>query len=318
MDFYRHMVISGGSLKVLSVIGCLKYLSEKNLMDNIITFVGTSGGSILCLMLVCGFDIVEMIDFLYHKINDESLLQFKAEECLEIFNTFGINSGQIIIDVVEAILMKKFNKKDMTFMELGKQTGKDLVVTVSNLTTEKCEFFSMNTKPNMSIVTAIRISCSVPMIFSPVVIDNQIYVDGGIFNNFPINYFDNETIKDVIGINVFYSNYKKTNDFVEYFMMIINSMINKVNESERRSDKKKLDHNIIVLDFEDDDWFSFTDLKIKKLSKQMWVNLIQKGYNAINEQYQSLEIQQELQEIQELQTIPACENKLHTGNDDII
>jgi NTE family protein len=39
----------------------------------------------------------------------------------------------------------------------------------------------------MSVRLAIRISISVPIVFTPVLYNNNYYVDGGVINNFPMN-----------------------------------------------------------------------------------------------------------------------------------
>ena len=51
------------------------------------------------------------------------------------------------------------------------------------------------------IVEAVTASCSVPIIFNPVVIKGIHYVDGGLFHNFPVSIIRNECDK-IIGVNV--------------------------------------------------------------------------------------------------------------------
>lgn len=85
---------------------------------------------------------------------------------------------------------------------------KYLFITGSNLQTGKCEIFSHLHTPNMIIADAVRISMSIPFLFYPhkmtilkdgkPIIDpnNQsFYVDGGIFNNYPIRVFDPISVK---------------------------------------------------------------------------------------------------------------------------
>lgn len=48
---------------------------------------------------------------------------------------------------------------------------------------------------------AIRASCSIPIIFSPVIIDGVHYVDGGLFHNFPVSII-RDRCEMVIGVNV--------------------------------------------------------------------------------------------------------------------
>ena len=51
------------------------------------------------------------------------------------------------------------------------------------------------------IVEAVTASCSIPIIFSPVVINGVHYVDGGLFHNFPVSII-REECERIIGVNV--------------------------------------------------------------------------------------------------------------------
>jgi NTE family protein len=132
--------------------------------------------------------------------------------------------------------------------------------------------------PNLSIVTAIRISCCIPIIYSPLTINDDIYMDGGLYNNFPIDYFKNNKLKDILGINIVYKNYKCVDNLFSYINFIVNSLVEKVN-SKNLNDIEK---NIVIMDFVEDDWFSITELKLK-FPKENWVSYINMGYKSIKE-----------------------------------
>ena len=51
------------------------------------------------------------------------------------------------------------------------------------------------------IVEAVTASCSIPIIFTPVVINGIHYVDGGLFHNFPVSII-REECERIIGVNV--------------------------------------------------------------------------------------------------------------------
>lgn len=273
---FKNIVIAGGALKVISVLGCIKYLEDKHLKNAINTFVGTSAGSILCLFLVLDYTFEEIFEFLYKNLSDKKINSFNPEECLNILSNYGFSSGENLDLLIERIIYKKLKQKDINFIELAKLTGKDLVVCVANLTKEKTEFFNVDTMPNLSVLTAIKVSCSVPIIFSPISINNDIYMDGGLYNNFPIDYFKNHNLRDILGINVQFSNYKKTDTFVDYIKFIISSLVEKVNVKSVTDMEK----NIVTLDFEEDDWFSFLELSLK-FPKENWYNFINFGYQEI-------------------------------------
>lgn len=275
---FTSIVIAGGALKVIAVIGCIKYLQEKDLIKNIKNLIGTSAGSIMCLFLALDYTYVEIIDFLVHNLSDPEINTFDPTECFDILTNYGINSGKNIELLLQRIVYKKLKTNDISFIELAKMTGKNLVVCVSNLSKEKSEFFNVDTMPNLSIVTAIRISCCIPIIYSPLTVNDDIYMDGGLYNNFPIDYLKNNKLQDILGINIVYKNYKCVDNLFSYINFIVNSLVEKVN-SKILNDIEK---NIIIMDFIEDDWFSLTELKLK-FPKENWVSYINMGYKNIKD-----------------------------------
>lgn len=279
---FSSIVIAGGALRVISVIGCVKYLEEQNMIKCLKNYVGTSAGSILCLLLVLGYTHAEIIEFLYTHLAKDEISSFAIDECMDFFTTFGINSGENIKILISDIISQKSFQKDISFIELAKKTGKHFVVCVSNVTKERSEFFSVDTTPNMSVIEAIRTSCSIPFIFTPVVINGDIYMDGCLFNNFPIDYFTkhNQTIQqDILGINITNSNYKKMDNIMEFSLMLINTLISKLNAKNTQDCSAR---NIITIDIPEEDWFSIMDLAIK-FPKTKWAPYVSQGYHLLKE-----------------------------------
>ena len=81
-------------------------------------------------------------------------------------------------------LKEKYNLEDINFIDHFKLTGKKLTMIGTNFS-KACEtVFNYETYPLMSVITAIRISCSIPVIFEPVLFEGDYYIDGGLINNF--------------------------------------------------------------------------------------------------------------------------------------
>lgn len=79
-----------------------------------------------------------------------------------------------------------------TFSEFYQITRKRLVIVGTNLTDQCAVYFSHETYPDMSVMDAVEISCSIPFIFRSREIlfdgDDVIeYTDGGLVDNFPID-----------------------------------------------------------------------------------------------------------------------------------
>jgi predicted acylesterase/phospholipase RssA len=273
---YTSMVIAGGAMKAMACIGVAKYLEERSLLKHIKNFVGTSAGSIMCLTMVLGYSWTEMKQFLVETLADESSTAFDIEKLFSIMTTYGMNDGSGIGTAMGNLIYKKFHLRDITFIELAKASGKNLVVCVSNLTKETPEYFSVDTTPNLSVVKAIIASCSIPILFEPVHINGCLYLDGGLYNNFPIDYFSDHKLKDILGINIVFKNYQKHDTFGKYLRFLFNSVVERFNNKITNSKDK----NIVTLEFEDEEgWFSIDEVKIR-LSDEKLEEYINIGYNA--------------------------------------
>lgn len=207
--------MSGGGIKGVSFIGALDYLNNIKYIDitKIKNWVGTSAGALVALLLSCGYTTLEIgdfvIDFDFTKIN----LDISVDN---VFLNYGINNGERFEFILKSFIKNKFNLDDITFAELYKITNNNLLIIGTNFT--KCceEVFSYKTTPNMSVLIAARISCSIPVFFTPVLYNGNYYVDGCIKNNFPI---DQCNIKTTLGL------YIKHNDMIEEITSIFSIII---------------------------------------------------------------------------------------------
>lgn len=281
---FTSVVISGGAVKGISVLGCMRYLEEKGLLSGVRNYVGTSAGSIVCLFMVLGFKHKEVRKFLIESLNDESIRTFDMEKALDMLTTFGLTDGSTIEEIFRRALYKKVHVREMTFLELAKATGKNLVVCAANMTKETHEFFSVDTTPMLSVVTAIRASCSLPLMFQPVKINDDMYIDGALYNNFPIDYFKDTHLRDILGIHIAPSKVVITNIFT-FFLYLINSVINKVN----KKDYNNPDLNIVTIDIEDQEWFSLDTMQLQ-VSADTIDAYMEKGYRAIEDRLQVLQV----------------------------
>jgi len=74
-------------------------------------------------------------------------------------------------------------------------------------------YFNHREFPDMTIRDALRISMSIPIMFEPVRVDDHVYVDGGLADNFPLYVFDSED--DVINARHAISNKKTLGFFLQ-------------------------------------------------------------------------------------------------------
>lgn len=276
---YRSLVISGGHMKSISCIGSLAYLHEVGLLSSIRNFVGTSAGSIMSLFGVLGYLPQDMIRFIMQHLATDEVNKLNVEEVFNVFETYGFNNGSSIEKFVSGMIFEKLNINDITFIDLAKQTGRHLVVCVSNITQHRAEYWSVDTTPDVSVVKAIRASCSLPILFSPVKHGDDLYIDGALFNNFPMNYFQGTKLKDVLGINIVSTRLpNKVDNITDYISLILQLALIRIT-THHESDMK---NNVVALALEDTAWISLTDMRIS-VPKDVIETYIMIGYTKMKE-----------------------------------
>ena len=74
----------------------------------------------------------------------------------------------------------------------------------------------------MSVITALRISFSIPIVFNRVLLDDLTYIDGGVVDNFPINLFK-QSIDETLGLYI--KGNKDNNNIESLDSFIINILL---------------------------------------------------------------------------------------------
>ena len=225
----KTLCLSGGGINCLSFIGALEYLEYCNYIniDKINNYIGTSGGSILCLFLVLGYSLKEIKDFIL-KFDFNPLNNIDNNNLDNILINYGINNGDSFIIIFINFIKSKFNIENINFLDLYKITKKKLNIIGTNFTKSCEECFNYKTTPSMPIIIALRISISIPIFFAPIYYNNNYYIDGGIYNNFGLNYSDtNNTLGIYIKFNV---NNNNINSIIDILTGTINIIFNSISE----------------------------------------------------------------------------------------
>ena len=188
----KTLVMSGGAVRGMAFVGCLSCLKHHGLLAGIDTFVGSSAGALASLLAVIDFDLDAFPAWLCEQAHLTRFNKIDIEGVLELFERSGIDPGDGLWDLARNALRARGLVPEITFLELAKNTGKHLVVCVSNLTLGRAEHLSLETAPDVSVALALRMSMSVPIFYRPVERDGHLYVDGCVYDNLPMGYALNE------------------------------------------------------------------------------------------------------------------------------
>jgi predicted patatin/cPLA2 family phospholipase len=176
--------LSGGGIKGISFIGCLKYISKYINIYNIKNWYATSVGAIVILFIILDYNIDEIEKFILN-FNFSKIMSLNLNN---IVNNIGLDDGKKFNIFLKYFIKYKLNKDDISLIDLYKLTNKNINFIGTNLTKRKTDLINHINFPNMSLITAIRITTCIPIFYIPINYNNDYYVDGAVSNNFPIDY----------------------------------------------------------------------------------------------------------------------------------
>jgi predicted acylesterase/phospholipase RssA len=247
----RTLVLSGGGVKGISFIGCIQNLEQRGLLSNVHNLIGTSFGSLVCYMLALGMSSDDMLSLVFESLGvcmgDEGQQKRPGKSCLysiiSCIESAGFDDGSHLEMCIKRPLIERHERTDISFLEFAKLTGKNLVIIGSNITRATSEQFSLESTPDMSVIRALRVSTSIPLLFEPVVMNNDVYMDGALFKNFALDLVKNIALDNVVGLLIEddmdaerVSDDKQSLSIIFVARMLIYSMLKRLNRFDVSND----------------------------------------------------------------------------------
>lgn len=192
--YFKNLVFEGGGVKGIAYVGAMQVLEEKGILSNIQRVGGTSVGAINAVLLALGFTNAEQKEILW-KLNFNNFLDASwfVPNVYRVIRRYGWYKGDFFREWIGELIKKKAGTSQATFRDLREAKKPDLYVYGTNLSTHFSEVFSVEHTPEMRLSDAIRISMSLPLFFTAVRnTRDDILVDGGVLNNYPVKLFDRE------------------------------------------------------------------------------------------------------------------------------
>ncbi|UAB81812.1 patatin-like phospholipase family protein [Marixanthomonas sp. SCSIO 43207] len=208
-DLKVGLVLSGGGAKGLAHIGALKVIEESGIRVDYIG--GTSMGAIVGALYASGYS-ANQLDSIFNEVDFNTLIQddiprsaktfYEKDESEKYaitlpFDHFqigfpsGLSKGQNVYNLLSKLTLhvsdiRDFDKLPIPFFCIATnvETGKEVIIDKGYLP------------------RAITASGALPSLFSPVVINDTVYVDGGVVNNYPVDEVRNKGVDVVIGVDV--------------------------------------------------------------------------------------------------------------------
>lgn len=271
------LIFSGGGSKGVCYIGvmrCFEEMVSKGVIKiDIKEICGVSIGSVFGLFYVLGYNYEE----LYQEMMKSDLTVVKNLKLRNFLTKYGLDDGKKFMLWVESFVIKKGYSRDITLKQLWLKTGIDFKIVASNVNKYSLDIFDYQKNPNLKVLKAVKMSLSVPFVFSPEQYKGDYYVDGGLINNFPIELYKNN-LENVLGCKLISSGELikgvdiKIDSFESYASNIFNCFFGKREETNTRS-SEYLEHIIDIKAYDID----FMNFNLENSDK---IHMINVGYDA--------------------------------------
>lgn len=193
MDHFRNLVFEGGGVKGVAYVGAMEVLERRQILRSIERIGGTSAGAINALLFGLGYTSGEIESILmrldFTNFLDDSWGVIRDTD--RLLTRFGWYKGEFFHNWISNLIKEKIGTTEATFNDLRVKGFRDMYFIGTNLSTGFYEVFSVENTPEMRVADAVRISMSIPLYFvAPKSKRGDIYVDGGVLDNYPIKLFD--------------------------------------------------------------------------------------------------------------------------------
>lgn len=231
----ENLIFEGGGVHGISYIGALTELTSAGHIDSLKRVAGTSIGALIATAVALRLTPEQMsADF---KTMTSSAVLPRQCFFMTVYNlikkwgfydstkvTGSTRPATSLRSWLEGWLEKHGWSKDVTLGQLSSRTDIDLYIAVYNRTRCRGEVLSRHNYPDAPLVFVLLAAMAVPPIFAPVKvpIGNDLIIDGGMTNNFPMYVFDSEEFGGTGSYNCHTIGMRSTSDQSLYFSEDIN------------------------------------------------------------------------------------------------
>jgi len=230
----KHLVISGGGPTGLLTYGIASYLSKKGFwkLSDIKSIYGCSIGAYMGVVLSLGYEM-EWLDDYFIKRPWEKLVASSKIKLIDINEKKCFISEHFNKEAIMPLLKGKDFDETITLGDLYEYNKIDIHFYSTNINTPKLKKIDIShtTHPNLLLTTALQMTMAFPIIFQPIIQDNECYIDGGLLNNFPLNDCISQEECDPNEVLAFKNiwknvnqNVKESSSIFDYMLILIKKM----------------------------------------------------------------------------------------------
>ena len=246
----HHLVISGGGPSGFLTYGAASYLAKKGFwaLADIKSIYGCSIGAYLGVVFSLGYEW-DWLDDYFIKRPWEKVILNSTVHLVDIYKQKGLINDTFFIEGIKPLLTAKDISVDITLAEFYALNHIELHFYTIDINAEQLEKIdvSYKTYPSLSLIKALQMTMSVPIIFHPVcAADTQsCFVDGGFLNNFPLNDCIEQQECDheeILAFKNIWSNHRdvinETSSIMDFLLILMKKLISALSTENKQIEIK--------------------------------------------------------------------------------
>lgn len=185
----KHLVISGGGPIMIQVLGAIQHLEKNGFLNlaEIQSIYGTSAGGIVGTLICLKYDWETINDYII-KRPWHDVFHIKVQSIFDAYTKKGIFDNEVIKKCFKPLLAAKDLALDINLEDFYKFSGIEMHFFAFEVNEYKVYDVSYLTHPKMELLTAVQMTSGLPVLMTPVIIEDKCYIDGGMASNYPLDF----------------------------------------------------------------------------------------------------------------------------------
>lgn len=184
----KNIVLCGGGPNCFSQLVMIHSLIQHNIIqyDNIERIYATSAGCMIGTILALNLPLTDAIDYFIERPWNK-IVKLDMDMILNFNEKKGLFDYDLIYKIMYPLFLSNDISMDITLKDIYDQYKIELRMITTELESFQMIELSYHTHPNLKIIDAITMSSSCPPLFAPAIYEGKHYIDGAMFNNYPVD-----------------------------------------------------------------------------------------------------------------------------------
>ena len=200
-----------------------------------------------------------------------------VQKIIDLYHNNGLFDQTTIFDLFKPFFQILELDMMITMKEMYELTNIEIYMFSVNINTFKTTELSYK-YPDLPILHAIYMSCSLPIFFKPLKFENNYYIDGSLLSNYPIKQcidmnYNNEEILGIYFVKHDDTNIKDNDNILIFVLILLYNLILMINKTLNVYNPEKINEIPLVLNV------SFQNFKELFYHQEERINLYTVGEN---------------------------------------